>query len=40
MAVTIKDVAAAHLHQLAQTDHQTGSGHDGDDRHQHLAQLL
>ena len=34
------DVAAAHLHQLAQTDHQTGSGHDGDDRHQHLAQLL
>ena len=34
------DVAAAHLHQLAQTDHQTGSRHDGDDRHQHLAQLL
>ena len=34
------NVAAAHLHQLAQTDHQTGSGHDGDDGHQHLAQLL
>ena len=34
------DVAAAHLHQLAQTDHKTGSGHDGDDRHQYLAQLL
>ena len=35
-----RNVTAAHLHQLAQTDHQAGSGHDGDDGHQHLAQLL
>ncbi len=34
------NVGAAHLHQLAQTDHQSGCGHNGDDRHQHLAQLL
>ena len=34
------NVTAAHLHQLAQTDHQAGSRHDGDDGHQHLAQLL
>ena len=35
-----RHIAAGHLHQLAQTDHQTGRGHDGDDGHQHLAQLL
>ena len=35
-----RNVTAAHLHQLAQTDHQAGSRHDGDDGHQHLAQLL
>ena len=35
-----RNIAAAHLHQLAQTDHQTGRGHDCDDSHQHLAQLL
>ena len=35
-----RNVTAAHLHQLAQTDHQTGGRHDGDDGHQHLAQLL
>ena len=35
-----RKIAAAHLHQLAQTDHQTGRGHDCDDGHQHLAQLL
>ena len=35
-----RNVAAAHLHQLAQTDHQTGGGHDGDDGHQNFAQLL
>ena len=34
------NVAAAHLHQLAQTDHQTRRRHDGDDGHQNLAQFL
>ena len=35
-----RHVGAAHLHQLAQADHKTGSRHNGDNRHEHLAQLL
>ena len=34
------NVTAAHLHQLAQTDHQTRRRHDGDDGHQNFAQFL
>ena len=34
------NIATAHLHQLAQTDHQTRRRHDGDDGHQNLAQFL
>ena len=33
-------VAASHLHQFSHADHQSGSRHDCDYGHQHLAQLL
>ena len=33
-------IHARHLYQLSDTDHQSGCRHDGNDSHQHLAQLL
>ena len=33
-------VAAAHLHQLAQADHEPSRRHHGDDRHQNFSQFL
>ncbi len=33
-------VRACHLYQLSKADHQSGCGHDGDNHHQNLAQLL